>query len=65
MRCLSRINRGQAPAATASSGSKDRAKGAKKGAVDAIGLLRFVRKWATERWVFSVVCLDLEVRYGE
>ena len=45
VRYLSRIiNRGQDPAATASSGSKDRAKGAKKGAVDAIGLLRFVRK---------------------
>ena len=64
MRCLSTLNRGQDSAATASSGSKDRAKGAKMGAVDAIGLLRFVRKCVTERWVFSVVCLDLEVRYG-
>ena len=34
VRCLSRINRGQDSAATVSRGSKDRAKGAKMGAVD-------------------------------
>ena len=44
VRCLSTLNRGQDSAATASSGSKDRAKGAKMGALDAIGRLRFVRK---------------------
>ena len=44
VRCLSTLNRGQDSAVTASSGSKDRTKGAKMGALDAIGLLRFVRK---------------------